>query len=93
MVKAEELKPWILAIVGAIVLIVVGAVAANLAFGMGQYVLNQINSSLSTPIPALVQASQLQILSTAIIIAGIVVLVVSIAFMIRALMGITESAT
>jgi len=85
-----NLKTVILAAVVATILIVAGWVAINLAYGMGIYVYKQINSTIQQPV--LVPASNLQILGTGLLIAGITVIVALIAVMIYYLMrGIPEA--
>lgn len=90
-IEPEKLKPFIAAIIGSIIMIVVGTVGVNMSYGIGNYVLQQLNTSISGGIGSpLVNPAQLSIIGTSLIIAGIVVLVVAVSVMIKALLGTTE---
>jgi len=94
MAELANIKPWIVALVGGIILLIVGAVTGTITIAVGNYMVNTLNSTGSLTISnnqnfvnsiATTVAPVFTILGTALIIVALV-------FIIRQLLGITEIA-
>jgi len=88
---ANKLKGLILALVTGVIMIVAGAIGANMTFGFGQYVLSTVNASLQNQLQPLVPASNIAIVGVAIMLAGIVVVIVAVSAMIYYLLNMIKT--
>jgi len=90
-VRAQaDLRARLELIITGIVLVVVGFVTVNIAYGFGSYILNQLNQSLSGSLSMLVSPSSISIIGTAFIVAGVLLVIVAVAEMIKELRKTTE---
>jgi len=79
-------------IITGIVLVVVGFVTVNIAYGFGTYILSQLNQSIGGSLKMLVSPTSISIVGTAFIVAGILLVIIAVAEMIKELRKTTEMA-
>ncbi|MEM4436158.1 MAG: hypothetical protein QXO22_04265 [Thermosphaera sp.] len=92
MSEVTTIKPYISAIIASIILIIVGYVTGNVSFGVGEYVLGTLEKALpNQTLPRLLQSSQISIIGTSLVLAGVSLVVITVSFMIRSLMRIPQS--
>lgn len=92
MSEVTTIKPYISAIIASIILIIVGYVTGNVSFGVGEYVLGTLEEALpNQTLPRLLQSSQISIIGTSLVLAGVSLVVITVSFMIRSLMRIPQS--
>jgi len=88
-----DAKKTILPAVLGIVFLVVGLVVSNITFGIGTYVLAQINASMGGTLEQLVAPSNIAIVGIVFVILGVALLGVGIGTMIYFLIsGVTKGA-
>ena len=89
--KAQaDLRARLELIITGIVLVVVGFVAVNIAYGFGEYILETLNKSLGGTLRMLVQPNSMSIVGTAFVVAGVLLVIIAVAEMIRELRKTTE---
>ena len=91
LVAQADLRTRLELIIVGIVIIVVGFVTANIAYGFSLYILQQLNTSIGGSLQYLVNPTNLGILGTAFIVAGILLVIVAVAEMIMELRRTTEA--
>lgn len=89
MTSPEEVRKYISLTIASLMMVVVGVVAVNIAYSMGQFVTQSVLSTTGTQ-ATLVDPSSLSFVGTALLIIGTVILVVNVTLMIRALLSITK---
>lgn len=91
MTTPEEVRKYISLTIVSLMMVVIGVVAINIAYSMGQFVTQSVLNTTGTQ-ATLVSSSSLSFVGTALLIVGTVILVVNVTLMIKALLSITKVA-
>lgn len=91
MTTPEEVRKYITLTITSLMMVVVGVVAVNIAYSMGEFVTQSVLNTTGTQ-TTLVSPSSLSFVGTALLIVGTVILVINVTLMIRALLSITKAA-
>lgn len=89
MTTPEEVRKYISLTIASLMMVVVGVVAINIAYSMGQFVTQSVLNTTGTQ-ATLVNTSSLSFVGTALLIIGTVILVINVTLMIKALLSITR---
>ena len=94
MATVSELKPWILALVGGIILLIIGAVTGTISLAVSGFIISSLNSTSQFTIPANQNfVNQIPaIVSPIFSIIGTALVIVSLVFIIKQLLSIPEIA-
>lgn len=85
-INITEIRGWILGVIIGIVLVVAGFVVVNVLYSVGQYIVGQVSTQINGTTP-LVAPQQIQIIGLALMMSGITLVIVSIAMMLRVIIG------
>lgn len=94
MATVSELKPWILALVGGIILLIIGAVTGTISLAVSGFIISSLNSTSQFTIPSNQNfVNQIPgIVSPIFSIIGTALVIVSLVFIIKQLLSIPEIA-
>lgn len=88
MALISELKPTIIALIIGVVLVFVGMTAATITGGVGYYVVNTLNKSVSGVIPGninMFNSNTIGLMGNVFMFAGIALIIGAVVFIIKAL--------
>lgn len=89
--QGDDIKGTVVGIITGIVLIVIGAIMSNITMVIGTYIQTEIGRGINmTNITPIVPTERVAIVGTALVIAGITIIVFAAVFMLRQLMSLSQ---